>query len=702
MREKYAAESVEIAGRRVGVVDQIARLASARSSEPVAEAAMPLPDDFDLPTEVEPLWQFRFQSKPDPTNSNQPFALTDIYGRQRANDFVIPAAADERRVYANLFGVEMAFDVETGKLLWRSGKLHLLQTQQNRQGVAPERYSIMVSGDRTWSVLRDAQQNNQGAGFSLVARDAATGKEVFNTRRSLSAWNILGPPYLAGDAAAGGPLPATPAATAPAGPATPPAIDFADGFAGAASQLSLNGTVARLAGKNLELTDGHNSQKSSAFFNKPVSVTVFSTKFSFQPTKAMADGMTWTLQGGAPTALGKSGDGLGYQGIARSVAVKFSLFGSGNLQSTSGMYLRGEAPGATGEVNLAPSGIDLHSEHVFNVGVDYDGTTLQVTITDATTQATSTQSYAVNIPEIVGGPTAYVGFTAATGGLSAVQHVLSWTYTAALPLPHKADVQTAGVVYVGASRTGQGRELAVLVLNAKDGKLIKNITVGNYAVDQNQVYGDRTAQPTFLMNRDRLVIDTHGGALVSIQPRTGTLDWGTLYESPAPMTGYYYDYQPPALGMSGPIRAGGLLFTKGMRSTRLLGLQADVPTLAWSRPVSKAAVIVGADNDRIYLGGEELTAYSLKTKELLWATQLPRSAAWCWPLLTKNRLYQFTSRGICEVDTGSGEVLRIFRGADLDSFGGTMFLTPTAVVTVSNLAITAYPRNPSAPKAQTH
>ena len=95
------------------------------------------------------------------------------------------------------------------------------------------------------------------------------------------------------------------------------------------------------------------------------------------------------------------------------------------------------------------------------------------------------------------------------------------------------------------------------------------------------------------------------------------------------------------------------------------------------------------------MGGEELTAYSLKTQELVWAAQLPHSAPWSLPLVTKNRLYQFTSRGICEIDKRTGEIMRIFRGNDLDSLGGTLLVTPQAVITVSNLAITAYPRGPA-------
>ncbi len=62
----------------------------------------------------------------------------------------------------------------------------------------------------------------------------------------------------------------------------------------------------------------------------------------------------------------------------------------------------------------------------------YDVTTLNVTITDTITNASASQSYAVNIPSYVGGSYAYVGFTGATGGLTAVQSIKNWTFT---PLP---------------------------------------------------------------------------------------------------------------------------------------------------------------------------------------------------------------------------------------------------------------------------
>ncbi len=455
VRERYAAETVEAGGGRLPAADYMTRLATAAQAVESPTAAA-LPDDFDLPAADDPVWQFRFQTKHDPRNPNQqPFEVMDVYGRQRTNDFTIPAAVDAQRVYVNLFGVEMAFDLESGKIVWRSGRLHQLQLGQGRQGVVPERYVMMVSGDRTWSVTRDPQTVNQHPpSFNLIVRESATGKEVFSSRRTLSSWNIMGVPYLAGN-----------------------------------------------------------------------------------------------------------------------------------------------------------------------------------------------------------------------------------------------------MVYVGANRTNQGRELAVLVLDAKDGKLLKTVVLGNHAVDQNQVYGERVSEPSFLFHRDRLFVDTHAGALISVQPQAGSIDWGILYDSPPAQTGYYYyEYQPPQFSVGAPAFAGGLLFSKGMRSSRLVAVQPDGPALAWNRPVAKSAVVIGVDDDCIYLGGEELCAYSLKTQELMWASQLPRTAAWSVPVMTKTRIYQFTSRGICEVDKQTGRLLKIFRGIDLDSFGGSIFLTPKALVTVSNMAITAYPLNFAPPE----
>jgi hypothetical protein len=185
----------------------------------------------------------------------------------------------------------------------------------------------------------------------------------------------------------------------------------------------------------LELTDGGQSEASSAWFTTPVNVQSFTTNFSFQLTNPNADGMTFTIQNAGLTALGPSGGGLGYgaglpggtPGIPTSVAVKFDLFqNSHEGNNSTGLYTNGVSP--TSPATTLGGGVNLHSGDIFQVHITYDGTTLTMTITDTVTNATFTTSWAINIPGTVGGNTALVGFTAGTGGQTAKQEIISWTY----------------------------------------------------------------------------------------------------------------------------------------------------------------------------------------------------------------------------------------------------------------------------------
>jgi hypothetical protein len=216
--------------------------------------------------------------------------------------------------------------------------------------------------------------------------------------------------------------------SAPVMAVEPTLPDFSTGFVNGAG-LILNGGAA-LNGTALTLTDGGTFEARSAFFATPLSVAQFSTGFNFQLTDATADGFTFTIQGAGSNALGGEGGSLGYAGIPTSVAVKFDLFSNaGEGPDSTGLYTDGAVP-TIPATDLSSTGINLHSGDVFNAQLTYNGTTLTVVITDTVTNATATQTYTVNIPGIVGGSTAYFGFTAGSGGGTAVQNILSWSYSA--------------------------------------------------------------------------------------------------------------------------------------------------------------------------------------------------------------------------------------------------------------------------------
>ena len=215
---------------------------------------------------------------------------------------------------------------------------------------------------------------------------------------------------------------------------SPYAISFLQGFT--PTGLSLNGNAA-LNSKKLRLTDGGQSEISSAWFSAPVNVQSFDAQFSFQPTQAAGDGMTFTIQNVGTTAVGPGGAGLGYgasspggpAGIAASIAIKFDLYDNfGEGVNSVGLYTNGASP-TVPAVDLTPSGVNLHSGDAFRVHVTYDGRTLAMRITDKVTQATFLTSWRVNIPATLNSNTGYVGFTGASGGATAIQDVQTLIYT---------------------------------------------------------------------------------------------------------------------------------------------------------------------------------------------------------------------------------------------------------------------------------
>jgi hypothetical protein len=218
-----------------------------------------------------------------------------------------------------------------------------------------------------------------------------------------------------------------------------PAIDFSGGFAGA-SGLTFNGTAAKIVGSSLQLTDATNNEASSIFTNSTVNIQRFITSFTFQQTNPTADGMTFTIQGVGPTAVGGAGGSLGYGptsgttgGIASSVALKFDLFSNnGEGTNSTGVFTNGTAPTNPGSVDMTPTFVNLHTGDIMLVVLQYDGATLQETVTDTVSHASFSHNFTVNIPGTVGASSAYIGFTGGTGGSNAIQNVLSWTFT---PLP---------------------------------------------------------------------------------------------------------------------------------------------------------------------------------------------------------------------------------------------------------------------------
>ena len=223
---------------------------------------------------------------------------------------------------------------------------------------------------------------------------------------------------------------------------TTTAVNYGSGFT--TTGIAFNG-VAALSGSRLRLTTTGEYVAGSGWYSSPVNVQTFTNDFTFQlanpTTSALGNGITFVIQNAGLTALGPVGGGLGYgpdnysnpsysasAPIAKSLAIKFDLVNNaGEGPNSTGSYTDGSSP-TVPAVTLG-GGVNLHSGDIFQVHMTYDGTTLTMTITDtANTAEKFTVAWQINIPGTVGGDTAYVGFTGATGISVGNQDILTWTY----------------------------------------------------------------------------------------------------------------------------------------------------------------------------------------------------------------------------------------------------------------------------------
>jgi hypothetical protein len=134
----------------------------------------------------------------------------------------------------------------------------------------------------------------------------------------------------------------------------------------------------------------------SIFCNTPQSTSNFTASFTFRGLgENNTDGTYFVLQN---NALGTHA--VNFSGMGTSAAVGILAWPG------TGFYSNGNASGFT-----STGALDVFSGHPINVSLSYNGSILTENLLDTTTLASFSNAYPANIPALVGGSTALVGFS---------------------------------------------------------------------------------------------------------------------------------------------------------------------------------------------------------------------------------------------------------------------------------------------------
>ena len=221
---------------------------------------------------------------------------------------------------------------------------------------------------------------------------------------------------------------------------TPPPIAVS-GFGGTSTDINGGGTTWQVNNSGiasnpinsdvLTLTDGADGEARSRVLSNGCAVRGagggFHASFIYQNVGAgAADGVTFVLHSDSrgTLALGAGGGSLGYAGITPSVALEINIYNQhpiGTQLLTNGVI----ADAHTTNPIIFASGDPI------NIALSYNPatTTLSETDTDLSTNGVFTTSYTVDIAAALGGSSAIMGFTGATGGLNSTQTIGSFSYT---------------------------------------------------------------------------------------------------------------------------------------------------------------------------------------------------------------------------------------------------------------------------------
>jgi len=202
------------------------------------------------------------------------------------------------------------------------------------------------------------------------------------------------------------------------------------------------------------------------------------------------------------------------------------------------------------------------------------------------------------------------------------------------------------------ARENAGAELKLIGLSRANGGLAWQVALGTATPDP-QWNQPVDISPRLVMGERYLMVLTNNGGVVAIDMDTKAIAWAFAF--PVLPTGRMrrggFD-----LDAAGDIVAHrGIVYFKDTRDNNLHAIREYDATRLWSVPVDRDDTLVHSDDRRLYLLGEQLTAYDVQTGERQWWSPHAGEEAGR-PLFTVNDALLFGQRRSCRIDLATGKV----------------------------------------------
>ncbi len=216
-------------------------------------------------------------------------------------------------------------------------------------------------------------------------------------------------------------------------------LDYPDFYSTAG--LQLNGNAVVHTDGTLRIVPSASYMRGSVFSILPMGAANFTTSFVWRTSGVGGipefgliggDGMAFVIQN-LSNAVGITGGGIGYQGLSPSIAVEFDTFGNNDFADPNGNHVGIMVNGVTHHsgqpARTAP--MDFESGNDIYVWIDFDGTTLDVYLSDLPAKPAAifqSRNVSAEMANILANGEAFVGFTASTGGAFHNTDIVSWQF----------------------------------------------------------------------------------------------------------------------------------------------------------------------------------------------------------------------------------------------------------------------------------